>query len=151
MSSGDGPYQPDVTDWKIITKLRQEHKTNSAIARELAVSEGTVRQRLARLKDAGILEVKALINPDVLENQQLALIAVNVARSEQLDAKAREIAGLDNVLAVSLASGRYDLFAEVLVDSNHGLVEFLTEELSRVKDIVTTESFLMLRNYHKLV
>ena len=143
--------QPDETDWKIINILKEGYVPNNTIARELDVSEGTVRARLKKLKEAGILQVRALINPDVLENKQLVLVAMRVAESKLLDLKAEELSRLPNVLSVSIASGRYDLVAEVLLDSNRGLVKFLTEELSTVEGILASESFIMLKNYGKYV
>ena len=143
--------QPDATDWKIIDALRKAHQPNSAIADELGVSEGMIRRRLARLKTDGILTVRALINPDVLANQQVALIAVNVAESKLLDTKAAEISTLEEVLNVSIVTGRYDLMVEVLVDSNHGLVAFLTESLASIDGLEATESFLLLKSYSKFV
>jgi Lrp/AsnC family transcriptional regulator for asnA, asnC and gidA len=141
----------DDTDLQIVQRLRRENATNIDLARELGVSEGTIRQRLKRLKDTGILKVAAGINPDALENQQAALVAVNVSRASLLEQKAREIADLPHVLAVSIVSGRYDLMAEVLVDSNHGLVDFLTGELAGVEEVSATESFLLLKSYGKFV
>ena len=143
--------QPDDTDWKIISILKTGDVSNNAIADQLGVSEGTVRARLKRLKEAGILQVRALINPDVLSNKQLVIVAVRVAESKLLEKKAEELAGLENVLSVSIASGRYDLIAEVLVDSNRGLVQFLTEELSTIDGILASESFIMLKSYNKFV
>jgi Lrp/AsnC family transcriptional regulator, regulator for asnA, asnC and gidA len=143
--------QPDETDWKIISKLKEGYAPNNTIALELGVSEGTVRARLKKLKEAGILQIRALINPDVLENKQLVIVAMRVTESRLLDRKAEELSRLKNVLSVSIASGRYDLFAEVLVDSNRGLVHFLTEELSTVEGILASESFIMLKNYGKYV
>jgi Transcriptional regulators len=143
--------QPDETDWKIINILKEGYATNNAIALELGISEGTVRARLKKLKEAGILQIRALINPDVLENKQLVVVAMRVAESKLLDLKAEELSRLPNVLSVSIASGRYDLIAEVLLDSNRGLVQFLTEELSTVEGILSSESFIMLKNYGKYV
>jgi Lrp/AsnC family transcriptional regulator, regulator for asnA, asnC and gidA len=143
--------QPDETDWKIINILKEGYVPNNTIARELGVSEGTVRARLKKLKEAGILQVRALINPDVLENKQLVLVAMRVAESKLLDLKAEELSHLPNVLSVSIASGRYDIVAEVLLDSNRGLVKFLTEELSTVEGILASESFIMLKSYGKYV
>ncbi len=143
--------QPDDTDWKIIGILQEGWVPNNTIARRLGVSEGTVRSRLKRLKDAGILTIRALINPDVLANKQLVFVAMNVAETRLLECKAQEISGLPNVISVSIASGRYDLVAEVLVDSNKGLVRFLTEELSKVEGISSSESFIMLKSYCKFV
>lgn len=141
----------DELDWTIVNELRREESTNSALAEKLGISEGTVRQRVKRLKDSGILRIRALINPDVLARQQLASIAIMIGESRLLDQKAREIADLENVLSVSIMSGQYDLMAEVLVDSNRGLVKFLTETLPTVEGITKTESFLMLRSYNKFV
>jgi Lrp/AsnC family transcriptional regulator, regulator for asnA, asnC and gidA len=143
--------QPDDTDWKIISILKRGEVPNNTIARKLGVSEGTVRARLKRLKEAGILQVRALINPDVLANKQLVIVAVRVAESKLLERKAEELARLENVLSVSIASGRYDLIAEVLLDSNRGLVRFLTEELSSIEGILASESFIMLKSYNKFV
>ncbi|MGC9311502.1 MAG: Lrp/AsnC family transcriptional regulator [Sediminispirochaetaceae bacterium] len=141
----------DELDTRIIARLRVENMNNSALAQELGLSEGTVRQRIKRLKESGILKIKALINPDSLANQQLTMIAVSIKESRLLDAKAREISELDGVLSVSVVSGRYDLIVEALVDSNHGLVEFLTEDLAKIDGVSKTESFLMLKNYSKYV
>lgn len=143
--------QPDEIDWKIIDILREGFVPNNAIARELGVSEGMIRQRVKRLKEAGILKIKALINPDVLENLQLAMVAINITESALLKKRADEIASLENVLSVSFTSGRYDLFAEVLVTSNRDLVRFLTEELPNVDGVTNTETFMMLRSYGKFV
>ena len=143
--------QPDDIDWKIISILKRGEVPNNTIARKLGVSEGTVRARLKRLKEAGILQIRALINPDVLSNKQLVIVAVRVAESKLLERKAEELSRLENVLSVSIASGRYDLIAEVLLDSNRGLVRFLTEELSSIEGILASESFIMLKSYNKYV
>ena len=143
--------QLDETDWKIINILRESHVPNSTIARELDLSEGAIRQRLKKLKDSGVMIVRGLINPDILSNQQIAMVAANVAESSMLETKAREIAALNNVQSVNITTGRYDLMIEVLVDSNKGLVRFLTGELSKVRGVASTESFLMLKGYNKYI
>ena len=121
------PTQPDEVDWKIIEILRKNHESNSAIARHLGVSEGMVRRRIQKLRDDGILRIRALIDPDVLSSE------------------------LEGVLSVSLVSGRYDLLVEVLVDSNLGLVHFLTEQLSQVEGVSHTETFVVLTSCRKFV
>lgn len=143
--------EPDELDWKIIRVLREEAIPNNAVAERVGVSEGTVRARLKKLKEAGILQVRALIDPDVLSNQQLVLIGLTVVEARLLDQKSREVAALPGVLSVSITSGRFDLMVEVLTDSNRGLVRFLTEALASVEGIRSSESFIMLKSYHKFV
>ena len=142
---------PDKTDWKMIHMLSEKHMSNTEIARKLGVSEGTVRQRLKRLQAKGILKIRALRDPNLLHDQQLALVTVNVSEPRLLDVKAKEISGLDHVLSVSILSGQYDLIIEVLVDSNKGLIRFLTEELAMVQGLRKTETFLLLRSYNKWI
>lgn len=143
--------QPDTLDWKIMDLLRKEHWNNNALARKLNVSEGTIRQRLKRLKDHEVLRVRGQINPDILEDQQLALIGVNLSDAKMLEAKAQEVVDLPHVLSVSIVSGRYDIMIELLVNSNKGLVDFLTKHLSTVDGLHSSETFLMLKSYHKYV
>lgn len=143
--------QLDETDWQIVRLLRQEHDSNNSIARQLGLSEGTVRNRLKRLKEAGVLEVRALLNPEAIDGQQLVFIGLCIKESRQLRTMAERIAALPGVHAVSIVSGRFDLLAEILVDSNRGLVQFVTETLSQVDGIASTESFVVLRSYEKWV
>lgn len=143
--------QPDELDWKIIRILAEEATPNSVVARRLKVTEGTVRRRLKRLHEAGTIRIRAMIDPEVIDNRQLAMIGVVVSESHLLEQRAKELAALDGVLNVSIVSGQYDLMCEVLVDSNHGLVDFLTRELSTIDGIRKTESFLVLRSYNRYV
>lgn len=143
--------QPDSLDWKIIDILSKKHITNSMLAKRLGVSEGTIRQRLKKLQEKGILQIRALRDPNILENQQLAMVAATLNEARLLDQKAQEIAQLKNVLSVSIVSGRYDFLIEVLVESNKGLVNFLTEQLSLVEGISKTETFVVLKSLQKWI
>jgi len=143
--------QPDTTDWKIINRLSENYAPNSVVGRELGLSEGAIRQRLKKLQDAGIVKIKALRNPEILENQQLAMLGINVTESRLLEQKAQEICELEGVLSVAIASGRYDLLVEILVDSNKGLIQFLAKTLSSVAGISKTETFVILKSHQKWV
>ena len=143
--------QPDKTDWQIIELLSEKHMPNNQIAKQLGVSEGTIRRRIKALQDAGIMKIKALLDPDVLKNQQMAIIMASVTETKLLKKKAVEISKLNNVSSVSITTGQYDLLIEVLVDSNKGLVSFITGTLSTVKGISKTETYMILKSYGKFV
>lgn len=143
--------QPDKTDWQIIELLAEKHMPNNQIAKQLGVSEGTIRRRIKALQDAGIMKIKALLDPDVLKNQQMAIIMASVAETKLLKKKAVEISKLNNVSSVSITTGQYDLLIEVIVDSNKGLVSFITGTLSTVKGISKTETYMILKSYGKFV
>ena len=143
--------QPDKTDWQIIELLAQKHIPNNQIAKQLEISEGTVRRRIKALQDSGVMKVKALLDPDVLKNQQLAIIMASVTETKLLKKKAVEISKLKNVSAVSIISGQYDLLIEVLVDSNKGMVTFITETLSTVQGLSKTETYMILKSFGKFI
>ncbi len=143
--------QPDALDWKIMNILSEQYIPNSTVAKKLGVTEGTIRQRLKRLQGGKVLKIRALRDPNILENQQLAIVAATLMEAKYLDKKAQEISELDNVLSVSIVSGRYDVLIEVLLESNRGLVTFLTEKLSTIEGISKTETFVILKSYDKWV
>lgn len=139
---------PDNTDWKIIHLLQQDGRTtNAGIAAELHVAEGTVRSRIKKLLEAGVLKIAGLLNPEYLEGHQLVVIAMKVAESRQLEPTAQAVAKLPQVKSVAITSGRYDIMAHVIVESNKGIIHFLSDSLAKIDGIVSTETFLFLRSY----
>jgi len=143
--------QLDKTDWSIIELLSEQYLSNNEIARRLDISEGTVRRRIKTLQDEGIMRIKALLDPNVMEERQIAMVTANVAEAHLLDTKAREISNLKGVTSVSILAGQFDLLIEILVDSNHGLMRFLIDELSTVQGLSKTETFVILKSYGKYI
>ena len=66
-------------------------------------------------------------------------------------AAALELSKLEGVLSVSMMAGQYDLMIELLVDSNKGLMHFITEVLSGVKGIAKSETLVTLKSYNKFI
>lgn len=141
--------QPDQLDWQIIRTLQRDGRSaNAGIAKKFNVAEGTVRSRIRKLIEAGILKIAGLINPEFLADHQLVLIGINVSQTKKLERTAQALAKLPQVQTVAITSGRYDLIAQVLVDSNKGTIDFLTSTLARIDGIVSTETFLLLKTYN---
>lgn len=142
----------DDIDNGLITILgRDARMNNKEIAVQLGVSEGTVRNRIRKLTEDGVLKLSGLVDPDKDAKTQLVMLGVNLAATNELQHKAQEISLLDGVKSVSITTGRYDLFVEVLVNVKHGLIDFLSENLSRVDGVVSTESFVVMRSFNKWI
>lgn len=138
-------------DLKIVELLGGGYMANSEIGRQLGVSEGTVRRRIKVLQSAGVMKIAAQLDPEILADKQLAVVMANVEKAKELNEKALEISGLDNVKSVSIISGHYDLMIEIIVDSNKGVMRFLTESLSGVEGISKTETFIILKSIGKFI
>lgn len=142
----------DDLDKKIINILGRHGRINNKnIASELSVSEGTIRNRIRKLTDSGVLTVSGLINPDTVDDKQLVFLGIKISSSKDLEKKAAEVSELYKVQSACITSGRYDIMVEVWVDLKHGLIDFLSKQLTLINGIESTESFVVLKNYNKLV
>jgi Lrp/AsnC family transcriptional regulator for asnA, asnC and gidA len=138
-------HKLDDIDRKIILELQEDARRQfKKIAKKLNVSEGTIKNRVTRLKNRGILILEARVNPFALPNTVSALVGVNLKERDH-ENKIKEIEKIPAVTAAWNATGRYDLFFEVMVDSLDSLNEILfKEELNKINGIRYTETFLTL-------
>ncbi len=133
-------------DWEIIQELQKNgREPNSVIAKKLNITEGTIRQRVKKLLDAGVLRVSGQLNPEFLEGHQMILMGVNIKESCNLEKTFHELANLKEVHSVAISSGRYDIFIQVIVSNNLGVVNFLTQSLAKIEGIRQTETFVLLK------
>jgi len=79
------------------------------------------------------------------------MLGVNLASSKELQLKAEEIAKFPEVKSAAITTGRYDLLVEVWVDVKYGLINFLSDSLAKVKGVVSTESFVIMKSYDKWI
>jgi len=147
----DSKIPIDPLDWEIIEKLRSNGRlSNSAIARELNITEGTVRHRVKRLTENGVVRIAGAVKPGYMEKELLAVLGLNISESSKLRTAFDKVRQLPEVRTTFITSGRYDLMIVVAVRGNRGLINFLTTSVASVKEIVNTESFILLKtdNYY---
>jgi Lrp/AsnC family transcriptional regulator for asnA, asnC and gidA len=79
----------------------------------------------------------------------MIIIGVKLSTVE-LVRKGKEFTGLRGVVSVSVVTGRYDLIVQVLLNESEGfgLLEFFTEELSRVDEVREVETFVVYQGYN---
>jgi len=139
----------DELDWKIIESLRECGRgSNAEIARKFRVTEGTIRARIKKLSDAGILRITGQVNPEFLVGHQVVVVGINVSASRSLEKTAQRIAKLPEVSYAAITSGRYDIIAQVIVDSNRGIINFLTRSLAKIPTVSRTETFVLLKTHN---
>jgi Lrp/AsnC family transcriptional regulator, regulator for asnA, asnC and gidA len=141
----------DETDLKIAFLLGGNARiSNREIARRIGVAEGTVRQRLTSLMEHGILHLSAQFDIEKIPEAYIALVGLKID-GRMLRECAEEINRLPSVLNTMIVTGRYDLIATVMALSHHTLVEFVTDQLSRISGIEDSETYVVLRNYGQWV
>jgi Lrp/AsnC family transcriptional regulator for asnA, asnC and gidA len=137
----------DKTNLAIIKHLRNGRKSYQKIARDLSMSENTVRTRVKKLMDEGVLEISGLVNPETIEGHRTVMVGVKL-QSMDLVNKGKEFSNLRGVVSVSVVIGRFDLILIVLLKSGFGLLEFYTDEVSKIKDVQSVETFVVYKGYN---
>jgi Lrp/AsnC family transcriptional regulator for asnA, asnC and gidA len=134
----------DELDRKIIGLLeRNGRASNARIARDVGVSEGTVRRRLKRLVSDRIINVIALPDPRKLGYESEALIGIQVD-PDKIDQVATKVAELDHTRWVAVTTGTYDVFAWATLPNAEALGQFLREKIGTIPGIRRTETFVNL-------
>ena len=134
----------DDLDRKLIGLLQVNGRaSNAGIAREVGVSEGTVRRRLRRLIQEGIVRVVGVPDPQKMGLNTVALVGIQ-ADPDKMDSVAAKLAQLSEVQYVSLTTGSYDIFIWVAMASSEELGQFLRQKVGVTAGIRRTETFVHL-------
>ncbi|MBC7236356.1 MAG: response regulator [Chloroflexi bacterium] len=130
----------DQTDRDIIELLRQDgRRSNVEIARELGVSEGTVRKRIERLIESDALRIVGLVDPAKVGFQIRAIIFLKIDLA-QVDQANRLLCEMPEVLNLYWVTGEYDFIVDAVFESNKHLVSFLTERLGNVPGVISSRT-----------
>jgi Lrp/AsnC family transcriptional regulator for asnA, asnC and gidA len=135
----------DPIDVGIVGALQADgRRPFTQIARDLGISEAAVRQRVARLEAAGVMQVVAVADPIQVGYKTMTMVGISVEPGRR-EAVAEALRNLPEVSYLVLTAGSFDLLCEVVCEDNDHLLRFLGEELGRLDGINGTETFMYLR------
>ena len=140
LDSSSRSLPTDELNRKIIAMLQQDGRIPyKDIAAELNVSEGTVRNRVNRMKEAGVLKIVALADPVAMRYQSDAMIGIKVSSVSTPGRVAERLSECQEVIYIVWVSGRYDLLVEIVSDSKEQFREFLQSHCFDNPDIGSFE------------
>lgn len=137
----------DHTNIEILRHLKDGRKSFKLIAEALSVTENTIRSRVNKLLDEGILNFSGNIEVDALPGHSLLYLGIKL-KSMDLKDKASQFSQLKGVVSAGIVTGRYDIILQVLLGSEYSLLEFITEQVATVEDVQTVESFIVYKGYN---
>ena len=137
----------DEINRNIIRQLRNGRKSFGEIAKKMSITPNTVRGRVKKLTANGIMEVMGVIDPGKMDNHFLTIVGVKL-RNMNLVKKGEEFSKLKGVVSVGIVTGQFDLILIVLLNDDFSLLEFLTKEVSKIKDVYSTETFIVYKTYN---
>ena len=125
----------DALDEGIIGLLRGDGRMPyRAIARELAVTESTVRARVRRLEESGTMRVVAVTDIEAAGYSLLLAIGIQV-EDRSPEAVARELARLPEVFSVNVVVGAQDIEVLVVSQDQAALHELVARRLPAVAGV----------------
>ena len=137
----------DAINIRIIQHLRDGRKSFKKIARALDITENTVRARVKRLQDEGVLEIAGLVDSACIPGHRVVFVGVKLTNLNLIE-KGKEFSKLRGVVSVSVVTGRFDLILIVLLKDGFDLLEFYTEEVYRLKNVRSVETFVVYKGYN---
>jgi Lrp/AsnC family transcriptional regulator for asnA, asnC and gidA len=137
----------DDLDISILTSLKDDgRRPFTDIAHTLGVSEGTVRNRVAKLTSDGVLNIVGLIDPASLGYNAPAVIGISLSEGD-IEKIAEEIAAFPEVSYLIMVSGEFDLIVEIICRDREHLANFLNHQMRRVAGVERTQTFMTLRTF----
>ncbi len=131
----------------IINHLKDGRAPFKKIADDLSLSEGTVRARVKKLQDEGILDITGLVDPEVIPDQNVVIVGVRV-KDMHLVKKGEEFSRLRGVISVCVVTGRYDLILMVMLSRDFTILEFYTDEVSTIDNVSSVETFVVYKSFN---
>ncbi len=137
----------DALDFKILDLYQKNGKyTYSQIARELHVSEGTIRQRSKKMVNSGVFDFIIKIDPIKLGLSVKAIIGINVKVGKQ-DEVGKWLASFKEVICVDSVSGYHHFIVQAYFNDNERLLRFVNETLAQSTSIHQLDVSIQLKAY----
>ena len=138
LSPLSSPY--DDLNQRIVRLLQDDGRAAyDEIGQKLGVSGGTVRNRVARMREAGMLRIVAVVDPVAVDYESDAMLGIRTAPGIAPGAVAQRLDPYPAVVYIMWVSGRFDLLVEVVCDEETELASFLDAHIHGQPDVAHVE------------
>jgi len=129
----------DETDKGILAILEDRARTPFLdIARQLSVSESTIRKRVSRLEDNGVIKkYSAVIEPSKIGYGSVAIVGIDVVPEKFLDVS-KKLTKFDSVKFVATTTGDHMIMTEIWMDNPSELRDFISDKIEKMDGVTRT-------------
>ena len=118
--------------------------SNREIARSLGIAQATVRKRIDTMFADNTLSIKAEIN---IENfSQLFLAVIGLKIHGDYEKTMKQVMQLPNILFCGLATGTYDMFIIICINSREKLFETVTKGIDKMDGVYETNTYVIMKH-----
>lgn len=137
--------QVDDLDRQLIELLSRDARvSNRKVASELGVTEGTVRGRIKRLQQDGLIAFTAITSFGLAQKSRLAFISVQ-ADVDRVREVAQDIAALPMINGVMVTLGQFNILAMSLFDELDQLVETASDRILDIRGVHHVETSIAVK------
>jgi len=137
--------QIDDLDLQLIELLSRDARvSNRKVASELGVTEGTVRGRIKRLQQDGLIAFTAITSFGMAQKSRLAFISVQ-AEVDRVREIAQQISELPMINAVMVMLGQFNILALCLFDELDQLVETASDRILDIRGVHHVETSIAVK------
>ena len=134
----------DDTDKQLLALLRDNARQSTAeLARQLGLSRTTVKDRIARLEQRGIISGYTIRSSDDYQQGLIKAHVMIIADGKKSAAVLRQMKKLPAIRRVDTVSGIYDFIVEVATDTTMQLDSVL-DEIGAIDGVEKTLSSVLL-------
>ena len=123
--------------------MKDARQSSGTLAEQLQVSSSTVRRRMKRLIDQGLIHIIALPEPGKIGFSLEAVIALDV-ETDRLHSTMDALRKYPQVRWLAAVSGQFDIMANVWFPSTEELFKFMESEVGRMEGVKNSETFICL-------
>jgi len=141
----------DLLDRQLIKLLSEDGRMQAKeLAKNLKVSAPTIQSRVRSLIERGILKIAGMVDTFKVKDMLVAIIAIRVDDNGKMGQVIDQLMEFKNVNWAVAVTGRYDIFAEVIVTEGiQWMFKFYEEEMSKIDGISHAESFMVTNTRRK--
>jgi Lrp/AsnC family transcriptional regulator for asnA, asnC and gidA len=135
------------TEDRILSVLEEDAQASySEIADRANVSKPTVRKYIEKLEEEGVIVgYSAEIDPKKLSSKSIALVGIDVASEEYVEAT-RDLKGMSEVETLYSSSGDHMLMAEVRAADGDAVGDVISKKILEIEGVTAAHpSFLQER------
>ena len=137
-------YEFDRTDIKIVNLLLEDGRMSaSEMSRRMGdISERSIRYRIDRMIDEGVIQISAVVSPEALGLTIKADVWLEV-ESDLILEVARKMAAFENVTYVACGIGQNDISIQIVAKDTAEIYYFVTEVIRKVTGVRKTTTSIV--------
>ena len=137
--------QLDSLDMQLIEILATDARiSNRKIAAEIGVTEGTVRGRIRRLEQDGLIAFTAIRGLEIADHSRLAFVRVQ-AEIEHVRRVAQELSLLPRVNAVLIMMGQFNILTMCMFGELDDLFHLASDRILTIEGVHHVETSIVVR------